>query len=496
MKMPDSPCALVLRAYGVCFATRVVHACVDLSLPASGVDVLMGPVRSGKSTLLRAVAGLLKGNALCQQWGQVEAPGGVALVQQHAAILKASVGEAVVHAVRQQGGHAAVGWREYAAQALAEHGLQALQTKADVPMLDLPLEQQRAVGILSQALARPGLLMVDEPTYGLDEAQAGWLIDWLRRLGQQQRLLVVLHHQGQARRLADRIVLIGGGRVLAHEPTEVFFTRPPNPWVAQFVRSGSLAIASPDAAPEDLSPEVEPPPPLPPEALQAVALFRASQAKAAPPPRSSPAPIPVPAAHPPTAAAPAQEVSTVTRKVAALPPLSRNGVEDASTVGRVLLSESRAPRGFCWIVPGKLAGCPQPGISSGIDYDLGLLVNVGITRLVSLTEKDLPQEPLERHGLRNLHLPVYDREAPSIRQTYMLLRKMQVLMDAGEVLAVHCYAGLGRTGTVLAAWLIREGGLSAASAIERLRRINPAYVQSQDQEDFLVAFEHDLLLRT
>jgi len=186
----------------------------------------------------------------------------------------------------------------------------------------------------------------------------------------------------------------------------------------------------------------------------------------------------------------------VARKVAPLPPLSRNGVEDASTVGRVLLSESRAPRGFCWIVPGKLAGCPQPGISSGIDYDLGLLVNVGITRLVSLTEKDLPQEPLERHGLRNLHLPVYDKEAPSIRQTYMLLRKMQVLMDAGEVLAVHCYAGLGRTGTVLAAWLIREGGLSAASAIERLRRINPAYVQSQDQEDFLVAFEHDLLLRT
>ena len=183
------------------------------------------------------------------------------------------------------------------------------------------------------------------------------------------------------------------------------------------------------------------------------------------------------------------------RRPAALPPLSRSGVEDASTVGRVVLSESRGPRGFHWIVPGKLAGCPEPGISHAIDYDLDLLVRLGITHLITLTEKDLAQEPLERHGLRNLHLPVFDRESPSIRQTYMLLRRMQVLMDGGEVLAVHCRAGIGRTGTLLAAWLIREGGLSAAGAIERLRAINRAYVQTEQQEAFLAAFENDQIGR-
>ncbi len=39
----------------------------------------------------------------------------------------------------------------------------------------------------------------------------------------------------------------------------------------------------------------------------------------------------------------------------------------------------------------------------------------------------------------------------------MLLKRMETLMAQGEVLAVHCLAGRGRTGTVLAAWWIREG---------------------------------------
>ena len=60
---------------------------------------------------------------------------------------------------------------------------------------------------------------------------------------------------------------------------------------------------------------------------------------------------------------------------------------------------------------------------------------------------------------------------------------------------MHCRAGIGRTGTVLAAWLIREGGLSATDAIARLRNINPAYVQTEEQEVFLQAFEQDILKR-
>ena len=159
------------------------------------------------------------------------------------------------------------------------------------------------------------------------------------------------------------------------------------------------------------------------------------------------------------------------------------------------MPEYRGPNGFHWLVRGRLAGCPEPGIAAPIEYDLGLLREVGITHLVTLTEKNLDPDLLAEHGLANLHLPIVDREAPTQAQAYMLLLRMQALMARGAVLAVHCKAGLGRTGTILGAWLIRDGGFSADSALERLRRIQPAFVQTTQQEEFLRAFEQDLLRR-
>lgn len=192
----------------------------------------------------------------------------------------------------------------------------------------------------------------------------------------------------------------------------------------------------------------------------------------------------------------AQGMATAARRYAPLPPTSAHGVSIAAKVGVQVVPAVRGPTGFHWVVPGRLAGCAEPGISSPMDYDLDLLRRVGVTHLVTLTERDLDPPALARHGLANIHLPIFDRETPSIPQTYMLLRRMQLLLDGGHVVAVHCKAGVGRTGTVLAAWLIREGGLSAQSALERLRQINHAYVQTALQEQFLHDFETDLLMRT
>ena len=167
---------------------------------------------------------------------------------------------------------------------------------------------------------------------------------------------------------------------------------------------------------------------------------------------------------------------------------SRDGVELAAGVGEVIYREASAPRGFNWIVPGKLAGCPAPGVSAPIDYDLSLLAKVGITRLITLTETDLDQVALRRYHLTNTHLPIFDREAPSIGQTHMLLMRMQKHIEAGEVLAVHCKAGLGRR-TILAAWMIREGGLTARDSMLRLRRIEPGLSKARIRKIFCSAMK-------
>jgi atypical dual specificity phosphatase len=508
------PAALTLSGFGACFRRKVVLASIDLSLPSTGVDVLMGPVKVGKSTLMRSLAGLNDSGSLFRSWGTATLQGRPllsgwqpVLVQQHAALLNATVGDAIMLQARPHHAHAAGNLKDAAQQALLSHGLAGFIPDLSASVLSLPLVWQRAVMILSYAMLKPPLLMVDEPTYGLDELAAKRLIDWLSMLGKTQKLLVALHHQGQTRSLADRVILLGGGRILAHEPSQRFFNGDNNPWVDHFVRTGSLAIASPDARAEDLSPEVEPPPPLPPAALAAIAEFAepdekptapvSAAAKTAAPSitatsiaSASPTAVPATAATP--AIAPARAVKT-TR--AALPPVSARGVEDAAKVGRAILSNYCGPTGFHWIVPGRLAGCAEPGVFSAIDYDMGLLHTIGITHLITLTEKDLDQNALARNKLSNLHLPIYDREAPSMAQTYMLVRRMQVLLDQGAVLAVHCHAGIGRTGTILAAWLIREGGLNASHAIERLRTICRTYVQTQIQEQFLQNFEQDIMRR-
>ena len=89
--------------------------------------------------------------------------------------------------------------------ALAAHGLPGMADALGQSVLGLPVHPQRAINILAHALPSPSLLMVDEPTYGLPPDAALWLVDWLCALAGKVRLLVTPHHQGQARRLADRL---------------------------------------------------------------------------------------------------------------------------------------------------------------------------------------------------------------------------------------------------------------------------------------------------
>lgn len=530
--------ALQLQNFGVAFGSRVVLGDCNLQMPAQGVEVLMGPVKGGKSTLLRTLAGHFEGHALHKSWGQalmkgrpLDATWRPALVAQHVRSASKTLLEVLREARIGQASLNPLEWRQWAEAMLSRHGLEALVPALGQPLMDLDTVAQRCALVLAQALTQPALLMVDEPTYGLSESDASQLIRWLRMLGQHQRLWVVLHHQQQARLLADRIVLVAGGRVLAHLDNATFFAQGRDTLVGQFLRTGSLDIASPDADPNDLAPGVPAPPPLPAVAL--VALGRAPAVHTvAPEPGPTPPPQPVIAPRSPSppvepqpsekgaggsAPVPAKprplegatDVAARTpapsplvtgtgaglRRPAPLPRTLPQGVELAAMVGQVTLGAGQGPQGFRWIVPGMLAGCAMPGVVSPLDYDLDLLDRVGVTHLITLTEQNLDQDGLHRFSLTNTHLPIFDREAPSVGQMQLLLVRMHRLLEKGEVLAVHCKAGLGRTGLVLAAWLMRDGGLSAAESIRRLRRINPDYVQSKAQEDFLVAFEDDLVRR-
>ncbi|MGE0326021.1 MAG: dual specificity protein phosphatase family protein, partial [Polyangiaceae bacterium] len=69
-------------------------------------------------------------------------------------------------------------------------------------------------------------------------------------------------------------------------------------------------------------------------------------------------------------------------------------------------------------------------------------------------------------------------------------RTNEKALERGDRVAVHCHAGLGRTGTMLAAFLIYRGE-TAEAAITRVREVRPSYIQSQAQLDFLKRFAED-----
>jgi len=207
---------------------------VDLTLPSSGTTVIFGPSGGGKTTILRAIAGLepdVKGHIRINQqtW---QAPGvfvpahqrRVGFVFQHSALLPhLSVEQNLRYGWQRVGGTVA----EYA---------------QCVEQLDLAPLLQRAIGQLSGGerqrvalgralLTRPDILLLDEPLAALDAARRSEILGVLERLKQTTTIpfLYVTHAVDEMSRLADYLVLMKGGRVRQAGPALEVMNHPDAP---------------------------------------------------------------------------------------------------------------------------------------------------------------------------------------------------------------------------------------------------------------------------
>jgi atypical dual specificity phosphatase len=137
-----------------------------------------------------------------------------------------------------------------------------------------------------------------------------------------------------------------------------------------------------------------------------------------------------------------------------------------------------------WLEPSRVLGCAYPRRPAG----LAALAEQGVTLLVNLHERAHRPERLTAYGLTEVHLPVADFTAPSPEQLRLGVAAIERAVNEGRVVAVHCGGGLGRTGTLLACYLVHRG-LGPEEAIRRVRTTRPGSIETAAQVAAVMTFD-------
>jgi len=202
---------------------------LDLTLAAGPRTVIMGPNGAGKSLLLRLCHGLLvpsEGRVRC---GEAGAPTidavrrRQAMVFQRPVMLRRSVLANIAYALALRG----VPRRErrrLAEEALALVGLAGLVGRT---ARVLSGGEQQRLALARAWVLQPEILFLDEPTSALDPHATQAVEAAVQRFHDAgTKIVMTTHNLGQARRLADEVIFLEGGRIVEHSPAERFLNRP------------------------------------------------------------------------------------------------------------------------------------------------------------------------------------------------------------------------------------------------------------------------------
>eukprot|EP01114_Cavostelium_apophysatum_P015947 TRINITY_DN4451_c0_g1_i1.p1 TRINITY_DN4451_c0_g1~~TRINITY_DN4451_c0_g1_i1.p1 ORF type:complete len:501 (+),score=81.70 TRINITY_DN4451_c0_g1_i1:87-1589(+) len=159
--------------------------------------------------------------------------------------------------------------------------------------------------------------------------------------------------------------------------------------------------------------------------------------------------------------------------------------------------EVRSKLDLNWIIEGKLAASCSPGYLSingyipALDDFADFFADNGISGIVRLNDPLYPSSFFTQKTIEHCDLPFSDGCIPSADLVSSFLEFVDRHVDSGMAVVVHCRGGIGRTGTLIACYLMRSFKFTALEAIGFLRLRRPGSVSSMQQQ-FLMEMEEQI----
>jgi ABC-2 type transport system ATP-binding protein len=197
---------------------RDVVAVDDLSfaIPSGRITGFLGPNGAGKTTTLRALLGLVRPSAGAATFGGVPYAELPAPARTVGAVLEG----ASFHPARRARDHLRIlATAGGLPSARVDHvlGLVDLEGAADRRVRGFSLGMRQRLGLAAALLGDPEVLVLDEPTNGLDPDGVRWLRDMLRGFAAEGRTVLVSSHLlAEVAQTVDEVVVIAGGRLVTH----------------------------------------------------------------------------------------------------------------------------------------------------------------------------------------------------------------------------------------------------------------------------------------
>ena len=200
--------SVVIEHINKSFGKQQVLRDVSLTIPDGQVLGLLGPNGAGKSTLMKILIGLWK------------ADGGTAAVPQSIGYLPENnplyddmyVTEYLLFMAKMTGD------RQSAADVSALIDHVGLTPERHKHIRELSKGYRQRVGLAQALLGNPDLLILDEPTTGLDPNQLAEIRSLIRNLGKNRTIILSTHIMQEVREMCDRVVIIDHGEIKADKP--------------------------------------------------------------------------------------------------------------------------------------------------------------------------------------------------------------------------------------------------------------------------------------